>query len=395
MIIVLLLALLILIWFGVIVLKHRKEINARVSNASSTAVVNKDTNLTPEEKEDLILEEMSMRYKNYTTTKEKATRMCSDEIATLQAQLDHIKLSEKSMMNAGDSFYRSTKEKEHSWALHGGIASGIAGGAAGVATALRVQEENRAIRERNQALAGNIAQVQVNAILHNADVVRKLEKELAFWAQQRSLSQGKKNIDLPVETLMKELHLSVVRREIKRNGTIILGIALGATQSLYVGNTPAVIDGTIRLVLKRCGIYLGEAFLSLPHDGSRNSHSELVTICRNPTERCFPSEIEVEFEPYHLWAVATAHATASTPPNRETLTDSEKKERIYECLKKRGKATIPELTNIVANRYRDMNLTYNSKSSQETIKRYLRTLEKEGRVSALDYLGMLHYKAKE
>ena len=54
---------------------------------------------------------------------------------------------------------RTMLQKEHDWATHGGIASGIAGPAAGIATALDIQAKNAVIREQNAKMMPYVAMV--------------------------------------------------------------------------------------------------------------------------------------------------------------------------------------------------------------------------------------------
>lgn len=374
--------------FSLFGFNRKKQQSPKVQNTPSD-------NLSPEAREDLMLERKSMRYMEYTSTKDKAAHMCEDEIEKLQEYLNVLKATEKSALNAGDAFYRSTKEKEKSWALHGGIASGIAGGAAGLATAIRVQGENREIRERNQALAKGIAQVQINAITRNMEAARKVEEEIAFWKHQKILAQNKKTAELPVAQLLKELHISVVSTKFSAGGSAVLQVRLDPTKNLFIGNSPAVVDGTVKLVLRRNGVSVGEAILSLPHDGSESVHEELVTICRNPTEKYY--NYEVEIEPYHLWAVESLNTYRYDWGNKDAAgARANAKEQVYACLKKRGGTeTLPILTNVVASRCPELKLEYSAKSSEEVVLHHLTELEKEGRIITLIHNHTTYYRIKE
>lgn len=64
----------------------------------------------------------------------------------LQTKLDELSKRHAALTGAK---YTPVLEKEKNWATHGGIASGLAGPGAGIATALNTMQENEKIRERN------------------------------------------------------------------------------------------------------------------------------------------------------------------------------------------------------------------------------------------------------
>ncbi len=85
----------------------------------------------------------------------------------------HINMA--SVLNKGMSLYNRglLTEREKDWAIHGGIANGIAGPAAGVATALNTMNENEAIRARNASTTSMLASMQ---IAYDNDVYKPSKK---------------------------------------------------------------------------------------------------------------------------------------------------------------------------------------------------------------------------
>ena len=73
------------------------------------------------------------------------------KIAILTDRMNALLNKANSLNEGADMLARSTQQQETSWAIMGGIADGIAGPGAGVATALNVQAKNAQIRAQNQA----------------------------------------------------------------------------------------------------------------------------------------------------------------------------------------------------------------------------------------------------
>lgn len=81
----------------------------------------------------------------------------------------------KAIEESGESFSRENimatigrQEKEKDWAVLGGLASDLAGGGAGIATAVNTQLENQQIRDRNETrriLAEKVASVAGSAFM--------------------------------------------------------------------------------------------------------------------------------------------------------------------------------------------------------------------------------------
>lgn len=72
-------------------------------------------------------------------------------IAILSAERADALERAKTLRAGAQAIMSASQQKEHDWAIHGGIASGIAGPAAGLAAAADIQAKNAQIRAQNEA----------------------------------------------------------------------------------------------------------------------------------------------------------------------------------------------------------------------------------------------------
>ena len=99
--------------------------------------------------------------------RDKSIKYCNDKINEIKARLNQCETDIQSVKKGGHAMYSLGKQKEHDWATHGGIASGLAGAGAGVATAINIQNKNAQIREDNQNLlkaTGQLMAMQLEQI---------------------------------------------------------------------------------------------------------------------------------------------------------------------------------------------------------------------------------------
>jgi hypothetical protein len=71
--------------------------------------------------------------------------------AMLRDQMKLLRDKAKSLDNSANTMLNSGLQKEHDWALYGGIANGLGGLGAGLSTAYDLQSKNASIREQNDA----------------------------------------------------------------------------------------------------------------------------------------------------------------------------------------------------------------------------------------------------
>lgn len=241
-------------------------------------------------------------YANYTD-QDKSIRICQDKIREANEIIYQCEQDETSVRNGGEATYMLGRQKESSWAIHGGIASGIAGGAAGLAVAADVERRNQAKRQQNEQLLKGIAALSVMQLEKIWDRKRGAEQELEYWTakleEAKVLLSEKKN----QKELLAMLHPGVIKVEITETGAVKLKVELHSTPNLIIyDEIKAVVDGSIKVLLKVEDEIVGSAVCVLPY-GGMTRYSTANAICCKPKKQA--QEYTFDFAPNHLWAVET------------------------------------------------------------------------------------------
>lgn len=232
--------------------------------------------------------------------REKGIQMCSDEIRRCKAELEELKKKEQSIRDGAEKTYRYTKQSESDWALLGGIADGIAGGAAGVATAIDAQNRNDEIRSYNANLSRSIGELTANSLSKVYELKREIEEELHEWENRLGKAKMKLvdgiNENYWVDKISYEVR-SVKKTELH---SIKLELSLKPETLLIFDDVKAVLDGTVKVVLSKNGNRLGEGYIFFPYHGLKYPQT-FKTICPNVKE--MHDTYDITLEPYHLWAL--------------------------------------------------------------------------------------------
>ena len=233
--------------------------------------------------------------------REKSIRYCQDQIDEWNKRIQQYQKQAQTVRNAGNTLYETTRERESNWALPGGIASGIAGGAAGLAVAADVERKNEQIRGRNDNLASSIA-VAMDA--KSTDIYREIvraEDSVKHWEKQLNKSKLLLVESMDEKVLLKKLSPKVLHIENSQTGAVKLEIELRKTPDFTIcENVSAVVDGSIRIILKADGKKVGTAMCTLDLSGSYRKQT-MICICTDISKQ--EDDYQVSFEPYHLWAV--------------------------------------------------------------------------------------------
>ena len=96
-------------------------------------------------------------------------------VAIFTEELKGLRDEYEKLKNLPSDYYRAVSIQEKDWAIHGGIASGIAGSAAGVATAIAIQNENASIRNHNQ----RVRESSVYLNLATKETLEELSKKIS------------------------------------------------------------------------------------------------------------------------------------------------------------------------------------------------------------------------
>lgn len=253
--------------------------------------------LMKEEKE---IENKNIEYINFYGI-EKLKRYCKHKISECEATIRQCIRDEETIRNGGEVIYNSSKQKETDWAIAGGIASGLGGIGAGISTALNAQARNAEVRSNNKNLARSIAQVQVATLQQVWETKRIAKSNLEYW--QKKLQEAEITLveKLPQGILLKELNPSVKEIRVSESGAVRLKLVYDRPQTLKIfDNVPAYIDGSFKAVLKANGKVVGNAYVSLPYNGS-NGYSTIDAVCRDV--RISAEKYDVSFEANNLWAM--------------------------------------------------------------------------------------------
>ena len=167
--------------------------------------------------------------------KDKRIAMLSDKANALLEKAGAQKDSANYLMSAG-------VQKESSWATLGGAASGIAGPAAGVATAMDVQRKNAEIRQSNQAyLNGALPGIMglSSRAEENIDRANRIDREIENF-------KLKLMSDEPADELMKNVTFVGTKVYVSETGAVTVSTKASLDPNFMIfGDVPAVVDGTI------------------------------------------------------------------------------------------------------------------------------------------------------
>lgn len=250
-------------------------------------------------------EELSAQYTRYAdcTEQNKSIRICQDRINEAKEIIWQCERDEDSVRSGGEATYMLGHQKESSWAVHGGIASGIAGGAAGVAVAIDTERRNQQKRQQNANLASSVAALSVMQLEKIWDRKRGAQSSLDHWTAELKKAKMLLCEKLNQNELLVMLHPSVEKYEINETGSVTLKVNLHSTPNLIIfDEVKAVVDGSIKVLLKVDGEVVGSAVCVLPY-GGMSGQTTVNGICCNPTKKA--KKYKFDFAPNYLWAVET------------------------------------------------------------------------------------------
>lgn len=214
-------------------------------------------------------------------------------------------------MMAQESVYQ---EKEKDWAIHGGIAEGIAGPAAGIMAAANIMQDNARIKAENAAR-------------------RKWGAEQSFFYQNMAIeASARQPIPLSMSELSKKYAvisswspitlLSLIRIETQN---VMIDSETGSvkiTVKWSQKDKSLCIDGAIRAKLytadKQCA---GCAYMVLPKTGTASFKGTMDGVCAVPKPS---SSYSVKFEPVDLWELAPKKSKSTARPEKLSKAEHQK-----------------------------------------------------------------------
>lgn len=198
-----------------------------------------------------------IRYSNFYG-KDKKIAMLTDRMKELREAADVL---DKGLLAMVQSTYQ---EKEKDWAILGGLASGLAGTGAGIATALDIQAQNAQIRAQNEAnrRAAMPAYMAITEnSLQNKANARAIEKEIES-------TKNKLVSDMPDDQVMELLDITNTTVDVSETGAFVVTATIKPKRELLIyEDVEAVADGTIFANVYDGSVHIGTAMMVLPVDG--------------------------------------------------------------------------------------------------------------------------------
>lgn len=232
--------------------------------------------------------------------RDKKIKMLQDEATPYRKKLTECRKKQAALRGSADSLYEASKGREQDWALHGGIASGIAGGAAGLATAIDIQNKNAQIRANNEELLRNATILEFELGMQLSKNESDIEEEIKYYEDIISKTELKLVEELDQNYLLELLKpKATIKKSI--TGAVLITVETDSTPKLKIyDSVNAVVDGTIKVNLLSDGVKIDEAYATLPINGSTFQNT-IETICAS-TEGS-TANYTVSFEPHKLWAI--------------------------------------------------------------------------------------------
>ena len=192
-------------------------------------------------------------------------------------------------------------EREKNWASRGGAASAIAGPVAGLAVAVETQVENAKIRERNQAMSGAIAQMEMVSALRAGEKEKTIENQRKIIATEKLKLTQKLSEDVAT----KYLNVAVEQVEISETRAFRIKTTAEMVKPLIIfDDVPARVDGAFTCILSQEGRVVGEAKMVLPLYGlypEKRKQAKISGICLNEIDAGKPYSVEVVMD--NIWGV--------------------------------------------------------------------------------------------
>jgi len=192
---------------------------------------------------------------------------------------------------------RTMLQKEHDWATHGGIASGIAGPAAGVATALDIQAKNAVIREQNAKMMPYVAMVSGSY----TKTAQGYQQEYNRYAADLQATNTKLVSPDSKEDVMKHIVIKDAKYTVSKTGavTVTANFSVDGNYRIFESTKPT-IDGCVACRIMQGETCVGSAYFVFPVEGIITP-TTLNAICTKTTDP--KGEYTLVFEPDDVWAM--------------------------------------------------------------------------------------------
>lgn len=247
--------------------------------------------------------EIEIKNKEYSgkVGADKSVAYCKDHINKYKRIIAECNANSKSVLNGGEVIYNASKGRESSWAVHGGIANGIAGPAAGIAAAYDTERRNQEVRNRNNQLADTIIQMQTLSLNNISKQIIEAEEKLEYWENKLEKVKLKLIENKSGKKLLEDMKPQILKVEKSISGNVLVDVKLIPPNGLRTyEDMGAVVDGSFKVEIYAEGEKVGAAFCSLPFEGLCYDKTFNV-VCTKLSRQADVYEAKVV--PNHLWAV--------------------------------------------------------------------------------------------
>lgn len=245
------------------------------------------------------LEEENTRYIDYCGT-DKSAAICTDNANEYRARIGEAEKQITSAQKSADGILRAGTQKEQSWAVHGGIASGVAGGAAGLAVAADVERRNQAIRQQNAQLSRSVAAMSLAVEFAQDKKIRNAKDMISYWERREEEYRNKLVENLPQKELLEKLAPTFEEIKQSESGAVSAAVKTQPAPVVIFGDVKAVVDGSVKAILYSGGKAAAHTCFALPLGGAREALTTNIVFRDAADSR---GDYSIRFEAYHLWAV--------------------------------------------------------------------------------------------
>lgn len=257
----------------------------------------REENKIEKEKEESTFAEL-IRYAKYHG-REKRIAILTDRYNQLKESAEVLENFSRVVMSASQ-----LREEESDWAVMGGIASAIAGPAAGMAVALdnqmKTEQENAKIRAQNEKNKEVFAPA-----IHTA-YMGSLKKDMVAGEMKKQIESAKVKLvaDDSTEDCFKRLEFGEPKIVVSKRGTCTVSTMVSVKAFKIFDDVPAVVDGSIIAQIYDGDNMIGTAQMVFPLNGAgRNVKLTGMALCCAKKDSSPEHEYTVKFQPGDLWAM--------------------------------------------------------------------------------------------
>lgn len=249
-------------------------------------------------KSNLIEEQRAQERDQYVKLNKYADLIGKDKpIAMLRDKASQLRKEAEAAVELADMWMSSGQQKERDWATWGGIAEGIGGIGAGIATAVDIQMENMQIRKENEQRKQAVLPEYKNLM----ELANKNTRKADMAMHEIELLNLKLISDDPKEKLLERISFSNTKVQVTETGAAMVSTSATLDSNFTIfDDVPAIVDGTIIAKVYDGDKLCGRAQLVLPVNGL-GQNIKLNGI--SPTGYHLNKKYSVKFEARNLWAM--------------------------------------------------------------------------------------------